>query len=386
MNADGAVARPTHPALVYLVTDDWYFLSHRLPMACAARDAGFRVHVATRVSGRAVDIVAHGFELHPLDWCRGSLNPRDVFDIVRQVRALYRRLRPAIVHHVALQPSVIGSLAALGLPPVRLNALAGLGYGFTSRSVKARLVNVVLSALLRFLFSRPRTAVLVQNPDDREALRRLGVADDVLSTIAGSGVDTENLVPLPEREGPPTAAFVGRLLDDKGIRTLMAAHAIARQHAGDLCLLVAGSADAANPSSIPDEEIEDWRRRPGVELLGHVEDIREVWKRAHVAVLPSRREGLPKSLLEAAACGRPLIATDVPGCREIAQADVNAILVPPDDADALAQALLALARDAGLRRRFGAAARQMVEARFAADRIGKETVALYQRLLASDGP
>jgi len=371
----------TRPVLLYLVTEDWYFLSHRLPMASMAQRAGYEVHVATHVNGAGVEIEKHGFVLHPLAWRRGSMNPLDLVSIIRQVRALYRKLTPDLVHHVALQPSIIGSLAALGCPMRRLNALAGLGFGFTSRSLKATMIRPVLSLLLRRILNDPRAAALVQNPDDRAALDALGVARDRIFLIPGSGVDTDKLRPLPEPEGPVTAAFVGRLLDDKGIRTLVAAHDLLRMQGKPVRLLVAGDGDPANPASIPASEVAQWAQKPGVEILGHVADIAAIWRQAHIAVLPSRREGLPKSLLEAASCGRPIVATDVPGCREIARNDVNAILVPPDDAPALAAALRRLADDVELRHRFGAAGRQMVETEFSSDRIGAQTVALYDRLL-----
>lgn len=370
------------PILVYLVTEDWYFLSHRLPMAYAAREAGFEVHVAARVGGRADEIRGHGFRLHALDWRRGSLNPFGIASNVRQVRQLYRRVQPDIVHHVALQPSVIGSIACLGLPIRRVNALAGLGYGFTSRSVKARAVNAILSHLLGRLLNRSGAVTLVQNPDDREMMLRLGIGAERIIVIPGSGVDIDRLQPLPEPGGPMTAAFVGRILADKGIRALVAAHDLLRGRGEDIRLLIAGTADDANPSSISHSEIEDWKRRPGIALLGHVADIREVWAQAQIAVLPSRREGLPKSLLEAAACGRPIVATDVPGCREIARPDLNAILVPVDDARALAEAISRLARDPQLRQRFGAAGRHLAVCEFSDLRVGREIVTLYKKLLA----
>ncbi len=199
--------------------------------------------------------------------------------------------------------------------------------------------------------------------------------------IPGSGVDTERLKPLPEPPGPITVAYVGRLLADKGLRSLIAAQARLTARGQPIRLLIAGDPDPANPASIPPQEIADWRRQPGVELLGHVPDIATVWAKAHIAVLPSRREGLPKSLLEAAACGRPIVATDVPGCREIARPDVNALLVPVDDAAALADAMATLAQDAGLRARFGAAGRALVEREFSNARIGADIVALYRKLL-----
>ena len=214
----------------------------------------------------------------------------------------------------------------------------------------------MLEWLLPRLLSRPRAAALVQNTDDHAAIARLGVPNDRIFLIAGSGVDTDLLHPLPEPNGPTTAAFVGRLLDSKGVRALIDAHEILARRGRAIRLLIAGDPDPANPDSIPDEEIAGWKARRGIELLGHVTDIRQVWAAAHIAVLPSRREGLPKSLLEAAACGRPLVATDVPGCRVIARAEINALLAAPDDADGLANAIDRLAHDKELRRCFGAPA------------------------------
>lgn len=369
------------PILLYLVTEDWYFLAHRLPMALAAQQAGYDVHVATRVSKDGPAIEAHGFALHPFGWKRGSLNPADVISSVRRVRALYRKLVPDIVHHVALQPSVIGSLAARGLAMKRVNAFTGLGFVFTSNSARARLVRPVIAGLMPWLLNDERSVVVVENPDDKAALVAIGIRDDRVQLIPGSGVDTETMKPLPEPEGEVTVAFVGRLLDDKGIRTLIAAHDRLANHGEKLRLLIAGEGDPANPASIPPSEAEGWKRKPGVELLGHVDGIAKVWERAHIAVLPSRREGLPVSLLEAAAFGRPIVATDVPGCREIARHDVNAFLVPPDDPGALAGAIAVLARDPALRRKFGSAGRHMAESEFSRVRIGKLVVGLYDSLL-----
>jgi len=375
----GAKRRPT---LMYLVTEDWYFLSHRLPMALAALRAGYDVHVATRVTRDGVKIAQHGFTLHALSWERGSLNPVRLISVIREIRAVYRKYAPDIVHHVALQPAIVGSLAAIGLPMVRLNALAGLGYGFTSTSLKARVLRPTLSMFLRALLKGEKAAVLVQNPDDRAKVSALGVDPARVFLIPGSGVDVDVLRPLPEPDGPTTVGFIGRLLDDKGIRTLIAADEILTRRGEAITLLVGGDADPANPASIPAAEIENWKKRPGIKVLGHVTDILKFWESAHIAVLPSRREGLPKSLLEAAACARPIVATDVPGCREIARDGVNALLVPPDDAQALADAIILLAKDKRLRATFGEAGRRLVEKEYSAARIGADIVALYGRLVA----
>jgi glycosyltransferase involved in cell wall biosynthesis len=373
------VKRP--PVLVYLVTEDWYFVSHRLPMARAARAAGYEVHVLTNVGEHGAAIRDENFHLHPLHWRRGSINPANLLAIILQVRRLYRTLRPDLAHHVALQPAMIGSLAALGLPMVCLNALAGLGYAFTSKDPKARMMRFLLAGLLRGLLNRKRSAVLVQNPDDRAMMESLGIGPDRIFLIPGSGVDTNRLLPLPEPDGDITVAYVGRLLEDKGLRTLLAASAILANRGRPVRSLIAGEPDPANPTSIPIKEIESWRARSDLVLLGYVADIRQVWAAAHIAVLPSRREGLPKSLLEAAACGRPLIASDVPGCREIVRAGVNGLLVPPDEAAALADAIEQLAADADLRRKFSIAGRKLVEDEYSSALIGRKIVALYDRLV-----
>lgn len=372
---------PAKPVLVYLVTEDWYFLLHRLPMALAAQRAGYAVHVITHVNKNAAEIEALGFRLHAVMWRRGSINPFTFFGNIGVVRRLYRSIAPDLVHHVAMEPTIIGSLAALGLPCRRLNGLVGLGFAFTSNTLKARLLRPVLRALLRRALGHPRAAVLVENPDDRTMLSHLGIASEKIFIIGGSGVDTDKFTPLPEPSGDVTAAFVGRLLDDKGVRTLVQAHEILARRAKPIRLLIAGEPDSANPTSISPAEIAAWGQRPGIDILGHVQDIRNVWKDAHIAVLPSRREGLPTSLLEAAACGRPLVATDVPGCREIARHNVNALLVPPDVPAALADAIDRLANDAALRHKFGEAGRRLVVDSYSAARVGTETVALYDRLL-----
>jgi mannose/cellobiose epimerase-like protein (N-acyl-D-glucosamine 2-epimerase family) len=374
----------TPPRVIYLVTEDWYFISHRLPMARAARDAGLEVHVATRIDRHGAAIEAEGFHLHPVSWQRGSLDPRDLFRVVREVRRLYRTVKPELAHHVALPAIVVGSLAATGLTIACLNAMTGLGTLFISNSATVRAARMALRPALRGLLNRASATVLVQNADDRAAVENLGVDPGRIALIPGSGVDTHAMTPSPEPAGAVTVAFVGRLVAAKGIRALVEAHRRLRARGHDIRLLIAGAPDAANPGSIPQSEIEEWGRQPNVSYLGYVEDIRALWASAHIAALPSHREGLPLSLLQAAACGRPLVATDVPGCRAIARPEVNAILVPIDDVQALAQAIERMALDPELRRRFGEASRALVEREFSAKRIGRELLALYGCLLQQE--
>jgi len=374
-----------NPKLIYLVTEDWYFWSHRLPMARAARDAGFDIAVATRVDKHGERIDAEGFRVLPLSWSRRSINPAGALSAIGEIAALYRREAPDIVHHVAMKPVLLGGLAAglAGVPAV-VNALTGLGSAFLGTGgLKSRVAGAVARPLLRTVLKRPNSLTILQNEDDRRMLVAAGLLpDDRAWIIRGSGVDTAHYQAMPEPAEPPVVVgCVARLLADKGIGPLVEAQQRLRAKGLDVTLLLAGTPDPENPTSITQAELDRWSALPGVELPGHIADVRQVWSRCHIAVLASRREGLPKSLLEAAACGRPIVATDVPGCREVAHADENALLVPPDDPAALADALEVLVRDATLRRRFGAASRRMVESDMASDRVGAKTVDLYRRLL-----
>jgi glycosyltransferase involved in cell wall biosynthesis len=337
--------------------------------------------VATRVRDGAAAIAAEHFILHPVPFARGSLSPLASLATIVALRRVDRAVAPALTHHVALQPSVLGMIATLGRPHARVNAMTGLGYSFTSNTAKARTVRRLVGSVLRHLLDRDGTVALVQNDDDLSALLALGVPKSRIALIPGSGVDIERLVPLPEPDGGPTFGFVGRLLDDKGIRTLIAAHRLLRGRGVQTRLLIAGTPDPANPASVTEHEAKSWTGEPGIEWLGHVGDIAGFWARAHVAVLASRREGLPLSLLEAAACGRAMIASDVPGCREIVVPGATGLLVPVDDAPALAEAMNSLAGAPDLRARYAAAARNLVVEKFAADIIGRQTVQLYRRLL-----
>jgi len=373
-----------HPAprLIYVVAEDWYFLSHRLPMAHAARAAGFEVHVATNVAEDAANIREEGFILHPVQFAHGRLSLFRKLRAIAALRRLYRAIDPAIVHYVAMQPSLLGIVASFGSRFAAVYAVTGLGHVSTADSGKTRSLRRGGRLLLRFGLNRRRAVGLVQNPDDREALANLGVKPEHIALIPGSGIDADRFRPIPEPDGPVTVAFVGQMRADKGLPTLMEAQRILRTSGIPCELLLAGIPDPANPTSIPQIEVAGWGREPGVTWLGHVADIATVWRRAHIAVLPSRGgEGVPKSLLEAAAFGRPLIATDVPGCREIVVHEKTGLLVPVDDPQALAAAILRLVRSSQQRVRLGVAARRLVDERFAADLVGKATVALYQRLL-----
>lgn len=347
-------------------------------MARAARDAGFDVHIATSVGSHAEAIRAEGFTIHPMPLRRGGLSPLGSISTIRALRKIKRELSPAIVHHVGMQICVLGGVSSLGMTTPQINAMTGLGYAFTSTTARALTLRVVIAIALRFLLNRDHAVFLVQNPDDRAALETIGIDPQRLVRIPGSGVDTDKLIPLPEPDGPITVGFAGRLLTSKGIRALVSAHRILRARGTDIRLRIAGDPDLANPDSVTLEEARQWNNEPGITWLGHVADITTLWRDCHIAALPSHREGLPKSLLEAAACGRPLVATDAPGCREIVIPDQTGLLVPIENASALAGAIGELASSRELRTRYGAGARQLVVETMSAQAIGAATVDLYR--------
>jgi glycosyltransferase involved in cell wall biosynthesis len=369
------------PRLLYVVTEDWYFLSHRLPMARAAKAAGYEVHVATKLNSGKAAIEAEGFTPHALSWQRGSLSAWHSLAGVIELRKLLRALNPDILHNISLKPVLLGSVASLGLDRIAVvNSVTGLGTLFIGEAkvsgLTRRLVRVALATLLK----SKRSTTIVQNPDDRSFVLDLGVPPENVVVIPGSGVDTAYFTPMQEPLPPITAAYVGRMLADKGVMTLIDAVSLLHKRGVELQLLLAGDCDPENPGSLAPQQLREFASAFGIHWLGHVKDIREVWARAHFAVLASRREGLPKSLLEAAACGRAMVATDAPGCREIAIEGETALTVPVDDAPALAKAMERLAGDVALRDRFGKRARALVEEKFSADAIGRQIVALYDRV------
>lgn len=377
---------PRKTTILYLVTEDWYFWSHRLPIARAAHESGYRVVVATRVTDHGERIREQGFVLRPLSWRRRGVHPWHELRAICEIARVYREEKPDLVHHVAMKPALYGSLAAwVARVPAVVNALTGLGYVFLSGEAKARFARPLVGAALGRLFRRPGSRLIVQNPADLERLVRARIADaDRAVLIRGSGVDIGRLRPASEPKGPVTVALVARMLKDKGVNELVEAARILKGEGrgkGEVRVLLAGAPDPENPTSIPEERLRAWHREGVVEWLGPVDDVGALWAGAHIAVLPSYYEGLPKSLLEAAACGLPLVATDVSGCREIVREGETGLLIPVGDPPALARAIGRLAGDAALRCRLGGAARRRVEAEFSESVVVAETLALYRSLL-----
>lgn len=364
--------------LLFIVTEDWYFVSHRLPLAVAAQAAGYEVAVATRAGSQADVIRNAGIRLIPFAMSRRGGNP---FAEVMALWRLYRLEKPDLVHHVALKPVMFGALAAwLTRVPAQVYAVAGLGWLFTSSRGVVRMVRPALRWTLARLLNRPHSLTVVQNPEDQALLERSGVSATRLRLIRGAGVDLQIFYPVAPAPEPVCIVLVARMLWDKGVGEFVeAARRLAEAGAKARFLLV-GAPDPANPASVPESTLRSWHGQHGVEWLGQRDDIPAVLQAAHIACLPSYREGLPKSLLEAAACGLPIVTTNAPGCREVVRDGVNGLLVPVRDAVALAKALEKLINDAALRRRMGEQSRLLAESEFGQEAIIAQTLAVYREV------
>lgn len=375
------------PKILYLVTEDWYFCSHRIRLARAARDAGYEVVVMTRVNHHGAEIREQGFTLIPVDFPRSARHPGRDLKTLGAVVERYRVERPDIVHHVSLKPVLYGSVAAarVGVPVV-VNALTGLGYLFTGSRWSAKLLRAVVAPMLGAVLRRENSWAIVQNPDDRRTLCDAGLLRAAaLTIIRGSGVDIERFRPSREPEGTPIVVLAGRMLWDKGVGEFVQAAERLRQERVDARFVLVGGTDPENPMSIPVRELERWHRSGCIEWWGRREDMPKIFACAHVACLPSYREGLPTVLIEAAASGRPIVTTDAPGCREIVRHGENGLLVPVRDVGRLADALKRLINDAGLRERMGARGREIAASEFSIARVVGETLALYGQLLERAG-
>ena len=348
--------------LVFIVTEDWFFASHFLPMVRAARELGLEVAVVTRVREHRAAIEAAGARVVPLEAERRSLNPMAAGYAAGQLAAILKQERPDIVHCIALRAILVGGVAArmAGIEN-SVFALTGLGLIGARGGRRGRIARAAVRRLVRGL-ETPRTRYLFENPDD-PLLLGLDPADAARVTIVGgAGVDAEALRPSPLPPQPPLkVAMVARMLWSKGIDIAVEAVRRARAAGAPVELSLYGSPDPSNPKAFDEERLRHWSGEPGIRWHGQTHDVAAVWREHHVCCLPSRGgEGLPRTLLEGAACGRALVTTDVPGCRFIVRDGAEGIVVPADDPMALADAFVALAADPEAVARYGRAARERI--------------------------
>jgi glycosyltransferase involved in cell wall biosynthesis len=369
---------------------DWYLFNFRLPLARRLRDEGFEVVMVSPPGPHAARLSEEGLRWRPLPMDRRSLNPFRELGVIVRLAWLYWRERPDVVHHFTVKCVVYGSIAAaLARVPAQINAVAGLGWVFSNTSLKARLLRPVVRALLHWSAAAERSRLILQNLNDVAAFRQLGLArPDHVRLIEGSGVDTSRFRPAPEPvlSGRTTrVVLASRLLWDKGVAEFVEAARILRAAGLPIRCTIAGAPDPGNPASIPQAQLDAWAAEGVVEMVGQVDNMPARLAGSDVAVLPSNYgEGLPRSLIEAAACGLPLVTTDTPGCRDVVTHDVTGLIVPARDADALAAAIRALHEDPARARRLGAAARQRAVQRFDEGIVISRTLDVYAELLPEE--
>ncbi|MGE3599664.1 MAG: glycosyltransferase family 4 protein [Dehalococcoidia bacterium] len=376
---------PAVPRLLFIVNVAWFFTSHRLPLALAARQAGYEVHVAAAVEGpdEAEAIRQAGLPFHQIRGTRGRGHTLKDLAMFVDILRVIRHVRPDIVHAITAKPIVFAGIASrLGRVRVFVAALTGLGYLYVDDS-RHRLLRALVTRLVGLALSKRGARLIVQNRDDAEVLLRSGVVSrEQVVLIAGSGVDTRRLVVVPEPPAPPLVILPARMLRHKGIEQFCAAARTLRDDGVVARYALVGGLDLHNPAGIHEAELTDLCRGSGVEWWGYRSDMQDVLAGCHIVCLPSfYREGVPKSLLEAAAVGRAIVTTDVPGCRDVVKDGVDGLVVPPRDPVRLADALRRLIEDADLRRMLGRAAAERVRREFDVGFVVDRTLRTYQDAL-----
>jgi glycosyltransferase involved in cell wall biosynthesis len=374
------------PVRVLFVDNDVNsFYSYRIEMARAARDAGFDVHIAAPEGKAAQTLLSEGFRFHSVAMTRSGLHPWKELATIAALFSLYRKLQPDLVHHLRLKPVLYGGLAAYGARvPAVVGLLTGLGYVFIAETRKAAVIRRLVTLSCKVAFRHGNQRIIFQNPDDQFVF----VQNKILparqtALIKGSGVDVNTYLPTPEREGVPVVVLASRMLRDKGVDEFVDAARSLRAAGVPARFVLVGETDPGNPTAIRAEQLRQWADTGVVEWWGHQANMKDVLAQAHVVCLPSLREGVPKVLIEAAACGRAIVTTDAPGCREIVRNGENGLLVPVRDSRALAEALRLLVENAPLRAGMGLKGRDIAVQEFSIERVVRETLGVYRELLAN---
>lgn len=375
--------------IILFANTEWYLFNFRLSLAKALQAQGHEVLLISPPGEYGVRLQAQGFRWEALPMNRKSLNPLQELRLLAYLCRLYRREQPALAHHFTIKCVVYGSIAALvARVPARVNAVAGMGYVFTNQALKARLLRPVVRGLMRLVLNGRGARLILQNNDDMAAFAKAGLARPELTRLVmGSGVDLARFTPrVPSVQArpdvqPTRVVLAARLLWDKGIAEYAEAARQLKAKGLSIRFLMAGAPDPGNPAAIPQATLDGWQTEGLIELLGQVSDMAALFATADMVVLPSYREGLPKSLIEAAACALPLVTTDVPGCREVVTHEVDGLLVPVKDATALASAIERLHLDPKLARELGLAARARALREFDEKIVIGKTLAVYEELL-----
>ena len=374
-------------SLLFIVNTPEFFMSHRLPIALAALEAGFSVHVATGPGGApgCQEIVNKGLSHYVIPLSRSGHNPFTELRSLWVIFQLMRTIKPNVLHLVTIKPVLYGGLLArIGKVPAVVVAISGLGSIFASHNRSSFWLREAIKRMYRIALGHPNIRVIFQNSHDRSVLVDAGaIHDDQTKLIKGSGVALTEYPVNPEPAGVPVITFAARLLGDKGVIEFVQAARILMARNIHAKFWLVGSPDPGNPTSVNEQQMTEWRQQGVVEPMGFQSDIADLFARSNVVALPSYYgEGLPKVLIEAAACGRAVVTTDHPGCRDAIEVGKTGILVPVRDSVALADAIQALIEDPATRKQMGMAGRALAEREFAIERVVDAHLAIYRELLA----
>lgn len=369
--------------IIYVVNVDWFFLSHRLPLAMSMLDKGYEVHLAANITDRYQEVTGLGLIVHPINLHRSRTG---LFALVREILELFilfRSVKPDLVHLVTIKPVLLGGLAArMARVPSVLYAVSGLGYNFIAQGVLPRVKRAVILFIYKLVFGHKNCKVIFQNKTDKSVLSKsTNVSSDQSVLIHGSGVDLSLYKPNPPSSNIPVVMMASRLLADKGVREFVDAASLVNKTVKRARFVLVGDIDPHNPASIAQEELNHWSNDSIVELWGFRTDMEKILVQANIVVLPSYREGFPKILIEAAAAGRAIVTTDVPGCRDAIENGVTGLLVNVRDYKDLANKIIKLLDDIDLCVEMGLAGRNRAEKMFDLNVVIDAHVNTYENLL-----
>ncbi|MDO6515535.1 glycosyltransferase family 4 protein [Neptuniibacter sp. 2_MG-2023] len=364
--------------ILFIINVDWFFVSHRLPIALAALKKGFEVHVACAITDKKSLLEAEGLIVHELLLSRSGTAILNELISIRDIYRIVKCVKPSVIHSVTIKPVIYGNIMGRILgTPIRVSSISGLGYVFIAKGLKAKLFRLFVSTMYRVAL-RQSKAVIFQNTADRDVLRRMkAVTPNQEVLIRGSGVALEKYIVLEEPEGNPVVMFIARLLIDKGVEEFVEASEAVKLIRPNVRMVLVGDIDLGNPKSIKPDQLAAWVASGNVEYWGYSNKISETISKSHLVVLPSYREGLPKVLLEAAASGRAVITTDVPGCRDAIIPNCTGLLVPVREITPLVNAILKLLNDDVLRRGFGLQGRMLAENEFDIEDVISTHLSIY---------
>jgi glycosyltransferase involved in cell wall biosynthesis len=368
--------------IVLVANTDWYLYNFRLSLAQTLLGQGYEVLLVSPSGKYAPLLEEAGFRWLAWEVGRQSMAPWKELPAILSLYHIYRREQPDLVHHFTVKPVLYGALAAwLAGKAAVVNSITGLGYVFLGQETKARFLRHLVKMFYRQVLNRPHSGVIFENTNDRQFFIDQGlVAESQTWLIEGVGVDAERFHPSPEPEGQPVIVLPARLLWDKGVNELVEAARLLRPRVKARFVLV-GEPDKGNPASVTESDIQKWVKEGVVEWWGWCNDMREVYAACHIVTLPSYGEGIPTTLLEAAASGRPVVATAVPGCQDVVVDGLNGYKVPVRDGHALAEALAKLVEDPALRVKMGAAGRQLVLEKYTSPQINAQNLNVYESLI-----